>query len=68
MDGNSITIVKNGKVLDVIGNVQARPHNVALDPATGVLFFAYLYHASYAGTEAVGAGQTVHPEECSSRL
>src|SRR5207249_516755 len=33
MDGNSITIVKNGKVLDVIGNVQARPHNVALDPA-----------------------------------
>src|SRR5436190_10928520 len=61
MDGNSIVIVKNGKVLDVIGNVQARPHNVALDPATGVLYFADPITPLYAGTEAVGAGANRAP-------
>ena len=61
MDGNSIVIVKNGKVLDVIGNVQARPHNVALDPATGELYFADPITPLYAGTEAVGAGANRAP-------
>ncbi|PYS52536.1 MAG: hypothetical protein DMG13_15950 [Acidobacteria bacterium] len=37
-DGNSITILKNGKVIDVIGSLQARPHNIAIDPETGVLY------------------------------
>jgi DNA-binding beta-propeller fold protein YncE len=61
MDGNSITIVKNGKVLDVIGSVQARPHNVALDPATGVLYFADPITPLYAGTEAIAAGANRAP-------
>ena len=37
-DANTITIMKNGKVVDVIGSIQARPHNLALDPVTGVLY------------------------------
>jgi DNA-binding beta-propeller fold protein YncE len=56
MDGNSIIIVKDGKVLDVIGDVQARPHNVALDPRTGVLYFADPITALYAGTEPIAGG------------
>jgi hypothetical protein len=32
--------VRDGKVIDVIGSLQSRPHNVALDPQTGVLYFA----------------------------
>jgi peptidylamidoglycolate lyase len=48
MDDNSVIIVKNGKVLDVIGSVQARPHNVALDPATGIVYFADPITALYA--------------------
>ncbi len=39
-DGNSITILKDGKIIDVIGYLQARPHNIALDPETGVLYLA----------------------------
>ena len=39
-DGNSITVLKDGKVIDVIGGLQARPHDVALDPETGVLYLA----------------------------
>ncbi len=39
-DGNSITILKDGTVIDVIGGLQARPHDVALDPETGVLYLA----------------------------
>src|SRR5437870_12124977 len=35
-----LTILKNGKVVDVIGFLQARPHNIAIDPATGVLYLA----------------------------
>ena len=56
MDANAIFIVKDGKVLDTIGDVQARPHNVALDPATGVLYFADPITPLYAGTGAVGSG------------
>ena len=37
-DANSITIFKNGRPVDVIGSLQARPHNLALDPGTGVLY------------------------------
>jgi DNA-binding beta-propeller fold protein YncE len=37
-DGNSITILKNGKVIDVIGFLQARPHNIGIDPETGVIY------------------------------
>jgi DNA-binding beta-propeller fold protein YncE len=56
MDDNSVIIVKNGKVLDVIGSVQARPHNVALDPGTGIVYFADPITALYAGTEAIAGG------------
>jgi sugar lactone lactonase YvrE len=38
--GNSITVLKEGKVLEVIGYLQARPHGIAVDPATGILYFA----------------------------
>jgi DNA-binding beta-propeller fold protein YncE len=61
MDGNSVLIVKNGKVLDVIGNVQARPHNVAFDPATGIVYFADPITPLYAGTEAIAAGANRAP-------
>jgi len=37
-DANSITIFKNGRPVGVIGSLQARPHNLALDPGTGVLY------------------------------
>jgi DNA-binding beta-propeller fold protein YncE len=39
-DGNSIVILKNGKVIDVIGMLQARPHNIGIDPQTGVIYLA----------------------------
>jgi DNA-binding beta-propeller fold protein YncE len=39
-DANSVTILKDGKVIEVIGHLQARPHSVSLDPATGVLYIA----------------------------
>jgi hypothetical protein len=56
MDANAIFIVKDGKLLDTIGQVQARPHNVALDPATGVIYFADPITPLYAGTEPVASG------------
>jgi sugar lactone lactonase YvrE len=37
---NAIFVVKDGKAVDVIGKLQARPHDVALDAQTGVLYFA----------------------------
>lgn len=37
-DANSITVLRDGKKIDVIGSLQARPHNIALDPGTGVLY------------------------------
>jgi DNA-binding beta-propeller fold protein YncE len=61
MDDNSIIIVKAGKVVEVIGNVQARPHNVALDPRSGVLYFADPITPLYAGTEPVAAGANRAP-------
>jgi DNA-binding beta-propeller fold protein YncE len=39
-DTNAITVFKDGKRIDTIGSLQARPHNIALDPATGVLYLA----------------------------
>ncbi len=39
-DGNSITILKDGKIIDVIGYLQSRPHNIALDPESGVIYLA----------------------------
>ena len=38
-DANAIFVLKDGEVIDVIGGLQARPHSVALDPQTGVLYF-----------------------------
>jgi DNA-binding beta-propeller fold protein YncE len=38
IDANTISVWKDGKMLDVIGSLQAGPHNIALDPATGVLY------------------------------
>ena len=37
-DANSITVLRNGKKIDTIGSLQARPHNIALDAGTGVLY------------------------------
>ena len=56
MDGNAVFIVKDGKLLDTIGDVQARPHNVAVDPGTGVIYFADPITPLYAGTAPVKAG------------
>jgi DNA-binding beta-propeller fold protein YncE len=39
-DGEKITVVKEGKVLDVIGGLQSRAHNIALDTGTGHLYIA----------------------------
>ena len=39
-NANSVTILKNGKVIDVIGHLQARPHAVALDAETGIIYIA----------------------------
>ena len=56
MDSNAVFIVKDGKLLDTIGDVQARPHNVAVDPGTGVIYFADPITPLYAGTAPVKAG------------
>ncbi len=56
MDANAVFIVKDGRLLDTIGNVQARPHNVAVDPGTGVIYFADPITPLYAGTAPVKAG------------
>jgi streptogramin lyase len=37
-DANSITVLKDGKKIDTIGSMQTRPHNIALDAPTGVLY------------------------------
>jgi DNA-binding beta-propeller fold protein YncE len=39
-DSNAIAVLKDGKKIDTIGSLQARPHNIAIDPATGVLYLA----------------------------
>jgi DNA-binding beta-propeller fold protein YncE len=38
IDANTISLWKDGKMLDVIGSLQAGPHSIAIDPATGVLY------------------------------
>ena len=37
---NAILVVKEGRLIDTIGSLQARPHHIALDRGTGVLYFA----------------------------
>ena len=37
---NAIIVVKEGRLIDTIGSLQARPHHIALDPGTGVLYLA----------------------------
>jgi sugar lactone lactonase YvrE len=37
-ESNAIRVFKEGKVLEVIGGLQARPHNIALDAGTGALY------------------------------
>ena len=37
---NAILVVKDGRLIDTIGSLQARPHHIALDRGTGVLYFA----------------------------
>ena len=61
MDANAIFIVKDGRLLDTIGDVQARPHNVAVDPVTGVIYFADPITPLYAGTAPVKAGADRDP-------
>lgn len=39
-DGEQIKILKDGKILDVIGGLQARPHNIARDAETGAIYLA----------------------------
>jgi DNA-binding beta-propeller fold protein YncE len=39
-DGEKITVVKEGKVIDVIGGLQSRAHNITLDKGTGDLYLA----------------------------
>ena len=39
-DGEKITLVKEGKVIDVIGGLQSRAHNIALDSGTGRVYIA----------------------------
>jgi streptogramin lyase len=39
-DGNAIWVLKDGKVIDKIGGLDARPHNIVLDSGTGALYFA----------------------------
>jgi streptogramin lyase len=39
-DGEQIKVVKDGKVLDTIGGLKARPHQITLDAGTGVIYAA----------------------------
>ena len=39
-DANAVFVVKDGKRVDLIGSLQARPHHIALDPSTNVLYLA----------------------------
>ena len=54
MNDNSIMIFnKDGRLIDVIGDLQARPHTIALDEETGVLYLADPVTPLYSGTDAV---------------
>jgi DNA-binding beta-propeller fold protein YncE len=37
-EANAILILKNGKQVDAIGTLQSRPHQLALDPVTRILY------------------------------
>src|SRR5215467_5698766 len=39
-NGEQIKVVKNGKRLDTIGGLKARPHQITLDPGTGAIYLA----------------------------
>lgn len=39
-DEGSITVLEDGKIIEVIGGLNARPHNIARDPETGVFYLA----------------------------
>lgn len=39
-DGNAIWVLKDGRVLEKIGDLEARPHNIVLDSGTGALYMA----------------------------
>ena len=39
-DGEKITIVRDGEVIDVIGGLESRAHNINLDRDTGTLYIA----------------------------
>ena len=39
-DGEQIKVVKDGKVLDTIGGLKARPHQISLDTGTGTIYAA----------------------------
>ena len=39
-DAQTIKVVKDGRVIDVIAGLEARPHNIALDAGTGDLYLA----------------------------
>ena len=39
-DGERIKVVKDGRTIEVIGGLEARPHNITLDPETGALYLA----------------------------
>ena len=39
-DGEKITLVRDGRVVDVIGGLQSRAHNINLDRETGAIYLA----------------------------
>ncbi len=39
-DGEMIKVVKDGRIIDVIGGLEARPHNITLDREVGTLYLA----------------------------
>jgi DNA-binding beta-propeller fold protein YncE len=40
VDGNSIPMVKNGKLVDTIRGLEGRPHNIVIDEGTGDIYMA----------------------------
>lgn len=39
-DGNAIWVLQDGKVIDEIGGLEARPHNIVWDSGSGELYMA----------------------------
>ena len=46
---NAIIVVKDGRHIETIGSLQARPHHIALDPGTGILYVADPVTLEHAG-------------------